>query len=220
MIAVTSCRPMGDDPQYDRNQLAAWESWHKVFDAIIYLNDPQPQLRSPITRFYPWEPYPRIRDMIDICADQEDWSCLINADIVVGPHFKKLEQKLKTKKAVAASSWRWTFNPDVGLNPCEHKDYGCDFFAAQPGAWEMVYRAMCAPSPRGDEDSPTHLRFGAPSWDQWQLGAFFKLFSTMGFYNLTDARVIFHPEHLGRKHGGGVPPVHFLGWPVMGSSIL
>lgn len=211
---------MGDDPQYDRNQLAAKASWEKVAEAIIYFNEPQEQLRSPITRFIPWEPYPKISEMVNLCADQPEWSCLINSDIIVGAHFQRLEQKLKTKKAVAASSWRWTFNPDVGLVPCAHVDYGCDFFAAQSGAWEMVHREMLAKSPRGDEDSPTHLRFGSPSWDQWTLGAFFKLFATMGFYNLTDARVIFHPEHTGRKHGGGVPPVHFVSWPVMGNSIL
>lgn len=214
MIFVSTCRPMGDDPEYDRNQLVAKASWEAVASAIVYFNEPQPRLASPITRFIPWEPYPRLIDVVDLCADQDDWACIINSDIVVMPVFKRLEAKLKGKKAVAASSWRWTFDPAVGVEPCAHNDNGLDFFAAVPGAWNLLFEAM-QKSPQGEIDSPRHLRLGAPSWDSWCLGAFFHLFSHMGFYNLTGSRCIRHPKHGGRKHGSGVPPVHFLAWPVM-----
>jgi len=220
MIFVSTARPMGNDPEYDRNQLAAKASWEQVADAIVYLNHPQKALASPITRFLPWEPFPYLIDAVNLCADQPEWSCIINADIVVTPNFKRIEQKLKAKKAIAASSWRWTFDPAQGIEPCAHDDNGIDFFAGSPGAWELLYQAMLKPSPRGDEDSPRHLKLGAPSWDSWCLGAFSFLFSNLGFYDLTNTKIIRHPRHGGRKHGAGVPPVHFLSWPVMGASFL
>jgi hypothetical protein len=214
MIFLSSCRPVGDDAEYDRNQLAAKTSWDRVASAICYFNEPQPPLASPKTRFIPSEPYPRLIEMVDVAADQNDWVCVINADIVVTPHLQHIEHRLKARKAVAASSWRWEFDPAVGLSPCHHVDNGLDFFAAVPGAWAQVWDRMHN-SPQGEHDAAKHLRFGAPSWDAWMLGAFFKLFSHMGFYNITSSQCIRHPRHGGRKHGAGVPPVHFLDWPVM-----
>lgn len=215
MIFVTSARPMGDDPEYDRNQLTAKQSWEPLATAIVYFNQPQPQLASPKTRFIPAEPYPHVIDMVDLCADQGDeWCCLLNADIVTTPVLLHLEQRLKLKHAIAVSSWRWEFDPAVGITPCHQLDCGLDFFAAVPGAWAELYEQMLR-TPQGEHDAAKHLRFGAPSWDSWCLGAFFKLFSHRGFYNITGSKCIRHPKHGGRKHGTGVPPVHFLDWPVM-----
>lgn len=220
MIAISTAR-VTDDPndEYYRNQSFALQSWLRVFDAVVFLGPYQKHLDSPITRFYPWEHFPRVYDVVDICADQPEWACIINSDIWVHPGFKRVEEKLRAKKAVAAASWRWTFDPRVGVDPCAHSDYGIDFFAAAPGAWEMVYREM-QNSPQGNIDSPKHLRLGAPSWDQYMLGVFFMKFSALGFYNLTDTRCIRHPLHGGRKHGSGVPVVHIPHWPIMGPSIL
>lgn len=211
MVFVSSARPIGDDPEYDRNQLAAKASWEFAADAIVYFNDVQPQLASPKTRFIPSQPYPFISDMVDLCADQDgEWVALLNADIIVMPAMKKVLQKLNAKGAYAASSWRWNFTPSEGLERCAHEDNGLDFFLAKAGAWQMIF----------EQEAPKFLKFGAPQWDSWMLGAFFKLFSS-GFYNITDTRVIRHPRHGGRKHGTGVPGVHFIGWPVMPSiSIL
>ncbi len=210
MIFVTSARPMGDDPEYDANQLAAKASWELVARAIVYFNDFQPALASPKTRFLPSQPYPCIRDMVDFCADQEgEWCALINSDIIVTPAIKRVLQKLSEKKGFAASSWRWNFTPSEGIEKCAHEDNGLDFFLARAGAWELIFQ----------QDAPKFLKFGAPQWDSWMLGAFFKLF-TQGFYDITATRVIRHPRHGGRKHGTGVPPVHFLAWPVMGAPIL
>lgn len=205
---------MGDDPEYDRNQLAAKASWEAVASAIVYFNDPQPQLASPKTHFIPAQPYPPVVDMVDFAADQSEWVALINSDIVVPPLFMHAEKRLTEKKAAAASSWRWEFDPAVGIAPCAHVDNGLDFFAAVPGAWAQVYEQMHT-TPQGEHDAAKHLKWGSPSWDSWMLGAFFKLFSHRGFYNLTGWKIIRHPKHGGRKHGQGVPPVHFLAWPVM-----
>lgn len=201
---------MGDDPEYDKNQLAAKASWEVVASAIVYFNDVQPQLASPKTRFIPSVPYPFIRDMVDFCADQEgEWCALINSDIIVTPVIKQVMEKLAAKKAYAAASWRWNFTPSVGIEPCAHEDNGLDFFMALSGAWDLIFQ----------QEAPRFLKFGAPQWDSWMLGAFFKLF-TSGFYDITATKVIRHPRHGGRKHGTGIIPVHFLGWPVMPPSIL
>lgn len=220
MIAVTTAR-VTDDPQdqYFINQSFALQSWLRVFEAVIVLGPHQEHLASPITRFYPSENFPKVYEAVDICADQTEWACIINSDIWVHPGFKRIEERLKLKKAVAASSWRWTFDPAVGVEPCAHSDYGIDFFAAQPGAWELVYREM-QNSPQGEIDSPKHLRLGAPSWDQYMLGVFFMKFAAMGFYNLTDARCIRHPIHGDRRHYNSIPQVHIPHWPVMAQSIL
>lgn len=211
---------MGDDPVYDQNQLAAKASWERVASAVVYFNDVQPQLKSPMTRFIPSEAYPHLVDLVNFCADQDEWCAILNADIWLAPNFKKVASDIRARHAVAASSWRWNFDPAVGPEPCLHDDNGLDFFAAPPGSWDMLYRAMLEPSPRGEEDSPKHLRLGAPSWDSWCLGAFSKLFSNLGFYDLTNTRCVRHPRHEGRKYCAGVPLVHFLAWPRMGGSFL
>lgn len=200
---------MGDDPEFDRNQLFAKASWEKVASAIVYFNEPQSALSSPKTRFIPSEPYPFLRDIVDLCADQEDWCAIINADIWIHPAFARVEQKLKSKRAVAASSWRFEFDPEKGVEPCERIDNGMDFFAATPAAWGVIY----------EQEAPNFLKLGCPTWDSWLQGAFFAKFSH-GLYDISDTRCVRHPKHGGRKHGAGVPPVHFLAWPVMGVPIL
>lgn len=215
MIAVSSAR-VTDDPadEYFQNQSRAFASWNIAFEAIVFFGPPQPHLTSPKTRFIPSENYPHLIDMVDLCADQTDWACLINADIVVTPTFLHAERRLKDKKAVATSSWRWEFDPAVGIAPCHHVDNGLDFFAAVPGAWGQLYENMHT-TPQGEHDAAKHLRFGGPGWDSWMLGAFFKLFSHLGFYNITGTKCIRHPIHGNRRHATGVPEIHFLGWPCM-----
>jgi len=220
MILVSTARPMGGDPVYERNQLFAKASWERVATAIVYFNDPQPALKSPITRFVPSPPFPHLIDLVNFCADQDEWCAILNADIWLAPNFKKVAEQLKARHAIAASSWRWNFDPAAGVEPCVHDDNGLDFFAAASGAWEMLHRAMRAPSPRGDEDSPTQLRLGTQQWDSWCLGAFNKLFANIGFYDITNTKCVRHPRHEGRVYGPPPRPVHFLAWPVMGASFL
>lgn len=221
MIFVSSARPFEQDPtgEYVRNQLAAFESWKSLATAIVYFNAPQAQLKSPITRFLPAEQFPRVREMVDFCADQDDWCVLLNADIVMMPNFKPVAQKLKAKRAVAASSWRWNFDPAVGLEPSVQNDAGLDFFMAASGAWELVYQKMGA-TPQGDHDSAKCLRWGSPQWDSWMLATFFHLFSNLGFYNITSTRCVRHPIHGGRAYGHLDYQPHFWAWPVMGANFL
>lgn len=211
MIFLSSHRPFNDDAtnEYKQNQTFAFNSWLHVASTIVFFGSPEPQLQSPKTVFIPYEPHPPVRDMVDFCADQKEWCCLINADIWVSPIMRKLEEKLIAARAACASSWRHEFDPSVGIEPCERVDNGLDFFAATPAAWSAVFDNMGA-TPQGMYDSPSHLRFGAPTWDQWMLGALTKLFRHH-FYNITKYKAIRHPIHGNRKYAAGVPPVHHIG---------
>jgi hypothetical protein len=210
MIFVSSARPMGNDPQYDRNQLAAKASWDKCASKIVYFNDIQPQLRSPKTWFVDAEPYPRILDILEFCMSQEEWCAILNADIVVGPNFPVVEAKLRSKNAMCASSWRYNFDPAIGISSGVHNDNGIDFFAATPEVWGRAYE-LCQ----------EELRLGSGYWDGWMLSVFGTFFM-LGFWNLTPARVIFHPNHSGRIHGPhfDITRIKIYQWPVMPSPTL
>jgi hypothetical protein len=208
MIAVSSCRPMGQSAEYDANQKRAWESWQRVFVAVAYFNDPQPELSSDITRFVPSEPYPLVIDLVQFCAEQSDWCAILNADIVLTDRLRPIEQKLKARKASCASSWRHEFDPARGIEPRSRVDNGLDFFAASPEFWAQVYH-----------DVPETLRLGAQRWDSWML-AYFGQKGVAGFYDLTPSRCVCHPKHDGRAYGPAGPDVHFHGWPVMSPSAL
>lgn len=200
---------MGTHPEYDANQKRAWQSWHMVMSAIVYFNDPQPELESPITRFIPSEPYPRILDLVEFCMNQEDWCCIINADIVITERFRAVEKKLKSRNLYCSSSWRHEFDPAVGIDPCSRVDNGLDYFGASPKFWEEVY-----------QDVPDTLRLGSQQWDSWML-AYFGQRGASGFAHISDSKCVRHPKHGSRSYGPPTPPVHFHGWPVMmGPSIV
>jgi len=210
MIFVTSCRPMGNSPEYDRNQLAAKASWESVAEAIVYFNDPQPQLASPKTLFIPAEPHPKILEMVSLCAAQPGWSALINSDIVIGSRFPIVEGKLKNKNATAAASWRLEFDPARGIESASPErvahDNGLDIFCACQKTWEKVAYAV-----------PEVLHHGSTYWDSWML-SFFATFECASYFDFSPAKVVYHPRHEGRKYGPG-PQDHNLvkiwSWPVM-----
>lgn len=204
LIFVSSVRPMTDpDSEHYKNQIAAWESWHKVATAIVYFNDPQPPLVSPITRFVPSENFPRILCMAELMMEQRDWCVLLNGDIWITEYFKIITQKLDAKKATCCASWRHEFDPKVGLEPRARVDNGLDFFAAKPAVWAHVYNEV-----------NENLRLGAIQWDSWMLG-FFSIRAAAGFYDITPSRCVCHPKHEGRALGPAPPPFHFHAWPVM-----
>lgn len=211
MILVTSARPFDQDPtgEYTRNQLAAKCSWERVADAIVYFNDFEPRLASPKTRFIPSEQFPRIMDMAEVCAMQPGWTAIVNSDIVLGPKFPIVEHKLKHKQATCAASWRYEFDPARGIESAASDrlphDNGVDFFAATQPVWKKIYEAV-------DE----RLRIGCIFWDTW-LMSFFATFEMSHYWDISPARVIFHPRHDGRKYGPG-PEDHnqikIYSWPV------
>lgn len=210
MIFVSSIRPMGNDPnaEHYRNQLAAWKSWSKVASAIVYFNDPEPVLESPITRFIPSENFPRILEMAGLCMCQPEWCVILNGDIVVTERLRSVEERLKQFRAMAAASWRHEFDPAIGLEPRKRVDNGLDFFAAHPIIWARVHL-----------EANENLRLGSIQWDTWLLG-FFGFKAAGLFWDITPSRCVCHPKHNGRAYGPAPPPFHFHAWPLMPSKKL
>lgn len=212
MIFVSSHRPFNEDPtqEYVRNQIFAFKSWLPIASVIVYFGAPEPQLQSSKTIFIEIsERFPMLSEMVDFCADQKEWSCIINADIWVSPFMPKIEKRLLERHAACASSWRHEFDPAVGVETCERVDNGLDFFAATPASWDLIHQ----------QDAMRVLRIGAGNWDSWMLGAFFKLFRHH-FYDLTKYKMIRHPKHGGRNYGHIAEPPHFIGWPTMSQKEL
>jgi hypothetical protein len=210
VIFVSSARVTSDpSDEYFKNQSLATKSWRMVASAIVYFGPSQEYLESPITRFLPSEPFPKILDLVEFCAEQSDWSAILNSDIVLTSRLLTLEKSLKARKASCASSWRHQFDPAVGIDPCERVDNGLDFFAASPEFWKVVY-----------QDCPETLRLGAQRWDSWML-AYFGMKGIAGFYDLTPSKCVRHPLHFGRIYGDAGPDVDFMGgWPTMSGAAL
>lgn len=210
MIFISSVRQFDKDPsgEYQRNQLAAKASWERVATRIFYFNAREPALDSPKTVWIPADEYPRILDLCELAAQQNEWCAILNGDIVIGPGFPLVEAKLKARHATCASSWRYNFDPAVGIQGGVHDDNGLDFFAAVPAVWQKAYE-MC--------DDRLHV--SSTGWDCWCLSLFCTFFQ-QGFWDVTPSRVIFHPRHLGRIHGPRVELdlVQTYSWPQMASA--
>lgn len=207
LTAISTFRPFEDrHSEHSKNQIAAWQSWQHAFDAILYLNQPEPALVSNKTRFIPWEDFPSLKDAARLAIAAGGWACIINADIVVSDRMPEVENYLRNHGAQCASSWRYEFDPVIGRISGKVVDNGLDFFAAESWMWERV----------ADVASDT-LRLGCTFWDTWLL-SFFNAMAPGTFYDLTPARLIFHPKHGDRKYGPG--PDHktipVFGRPMMG----
>jgi hypothetical protein len=205
MIAFSTLRPFGSDPEYDRNQLAAWQSWQNAFSLIVYLNDPQPQLANEKTLFIPSEPFPKIWKICEYMAYQKEMCCIINGDIIISGQWNRVVSALNSRHALSAVSCRYEFDPEVGLEPNRIMDCGIDFFCAMPEVWSIA-------SNLADEK----LRLGVGWFDTWLMGCFTS-FSMSGLYDLTPCKVIYHPKHGGRKYG---PGFNHLDIPMVGSAAM
>jgi hypothetical protein len=194
MILISSFRPFDEDPtgEYVPNQLAAKASWEKVASRIIYFNKPEPRLDSPKTSFVPSVKFPPLIELIECAAMQTEWVAILNADIVLGPNFHVVEARLKMARGKCATSWRYNFDPKIGIQSGKRDDNGLDFFAATPEVWQHIYDFV-----------DVRLHIGAGYWDTWLLSMFCTVFQS-GFFNITIHRTIFHPRHEGRKYGPGV----------------
>lgn len=207
MMAVSSHRPLKDSFEVARNQLRARDSWLSVFERITYLGPRQESLSAAGVRFVPSSPFPYIRQLVSICALQEGWSAIINADIVVSPKLPVVEMALSKRRATTAISLRHEFRNE-NIDAAIVTDAGLDFFAAIQPVWQR-----CA------KEFPDWLRIGSPGWDPVML-CFFMSNYVQSCYDLTPSRLIFHPLHGDRKHqpvSGDQTSRYFggSGWPPL-----
>jgi hypothetical protein len=189
MIAITSHRPLDQEPEIKRNQLLAKRTWESVFSRIIYFGVHEHELVSGKTAFIPCEEFPRIRDIVDLAGKQRGFVAILNADIVVNPDIKKLERMMMLRGKLCASSRRYHFDPDT----CDWKaaqlgnDRGRDIFIARNDIWRDAVNYI-----------PHELRIGNGRWDAW-VTDWFRTRYNDSFIDFTDMRVIFHPNHESRR---------------------
>lgn len=191
MIAVSSRRLEGPSEIIDA-QIKALESWRGHFPEIYF-----PQVIE--------GEKPSISYLTDFCASLPDWSCLLNADIIIGPNWSRAERALRESGAVCAISRRYEIPKDGDLTKAEVVDQGLDFFAATPTIWASAAAEV-----------PEVFRLGKILWDTWMLG-FFMHISRGKCADLTPARVVFHPQHGDRRDQNVDPPImrYPPRWPTL-----
>lgn len=185
-MAVSSFRPLSESKEIARNQIRAKRSWEDVFDQIVYFGDPEPQLSSSKTEFVESEQFPTVDRMMAAAALANDWSCLINSDIVVSPLLGKVVRDCIRNKIEAITSQRYEFTGE-DLNHARVKDSGYDFFMSSPKQWAEAAKVV-----------PSEYRIGHNRWDNWVLGRF-NVVCMKRFVDVTSKRLIFHPRHGERK---------------------
>lgn len=190
MIAVSTFRPHKDSEEYRQNQIRAAVSWLPIFNGIVLMGKPEPELATYKTSFTFQEGRPHVRDMIGLLATQNEMGVWINADIVLHNAFVTLENLMKKAGCVAATSFRLTFDPKEGIQKAfrEGNDWGLDVFVATPEVWQDMYKHM----------DPRWLKCGMV-YDSWMVGFLNKRHKCGDF---TDKKWVFHPRHGGRVTEG------------------
>lgn len=190
MTVVSSHKPSKDSIFCAINQWRANNSWTRNFDRITYFGNNEEGLNG---TFVPSDQFPRIRDLVGYCATVPGWSAIVNADIVIGDDFRKVEGHLLLKKAQCSMSRRFQFEGE-DLAKAALVDMGLDFFAATQETWQMILPQV-----------PENLRIGHCLWDTWMLN-FMATNYLGGFYDITECRVVFHPKHEDRKREYTIEP--------------
>ena len=188
MMAITSHRPFKDCPEeIIRHQIAARKSWEGAFEKIIYVGNVEPDLIGENVSFIPFDGKPEIWRLCQLCADWSGWSCIINADVILGPHWRFVEPELTRYRLQCAVSRRYELPLDGSLENARLVDLGMDWFAARPEIWGAAFASV-----------PKDFCLGRILWDTWML-SFFMQESRGNCADVTLGRVIFHPKHGNRK---------------------
>lgn len=192
---ISSAKPEGN-PESDLNQGIALATWLGSADCIYYLSKAQDGLRHPKVTFIEVGEYPEIFKLAHLASKCEGWVAILNADVLVMPLAKVVDQ-LERKRMKAATSYRWQGDPPAVIDP------GLDFFMALPEVWADFA-----------EKVPHDLRIGAQLWDTWAL-SYFATFQTEFYADITPAKVVFHPSHGGRAYGPTPETPKLWSFPVM-----
>jgi hypothetical protein len=188
MIVCSSYRPFAESAEIAENQRRAKISWEEHFEDIVYFGEPEPELESKKTEFIRSEQFPRIRALADYLAmPGYRFGAIVNADIVIGPNFPKVEAELIARNAKAGISRRFQFNDPATPFVADMVDLGLDFFFAIPAMWRMISLQI-----------PEQFRMGHCLWDTWVM-AFMSHWAGTDCYDLTPQRFVFHPNHGNRK---------------------
>lgn len=170
--------------------MLAKRTWEGYFRKIIYFGPEEPDLKSQKTEFIESEQWPTIKRMAEVAAKLAGPTAILNADILVTPGLRVVENRLNSGLAVCGSSRRFHFDindlPSLGKARLIDGDRGRDIFVANQRLWGQVAR-----------DIPSHYRIGHQQWDGWMTD-FFNTFKP-AFVDFTQIRCIFHPTHGDRQ---------------------
>lgn len=195
MIAISTFRPLDECPEYRENQLRAKASWDVAFSAVVYFGKFEKRLSGARTSFIPRTGLPTAKEMMRFAGGfKTAWPCIVNADIVVAPKFRKVEDELFRRKFKCAFSLRWQKNPQAPTFPERVTDMGLDLFCATPDVWDQTADAC-----------PHEFRIGKILWDTWLL-QYWAAHFLKDCYDFTPSRCVFHPIHGNRKDQGIEPP--------------
>lgn len=190
MIALSSHRPFAKSEEWAKNQKLAWRTWQGYFRKVIYFGDEEPDLKSSQTAFLPSEQWPTIKRMAEVATSKPGVTAILNADILINPKLRIVENRLLNGSAVCASSRRWHFEvadlPSLDKARLVDSDRGRDIFIATHLVWQTVAREI-----------PGNLRIGHQQWDAWMTD-FFNRYKP-AFIDFTQMRCIFHPTHGDRQ---------------------
>lgn len=207
MIVISSLRPLGEDSEWDRNQMMAFRTWQMFATKIFLFGKPEPTLDSRKTNFIPSEQFPRIKDMMSLAAEQVGKvTAICNGDILISPMIKRVENLIRLGRYKCAYSRRWHFDPTI--NPEEAMaratltnadgldDRGQDVFITSHGVWKALAANF----------NPDY-RIGHSGWDGATNYAIRRHCSQERCLNFTELKLIHHPHHGGRKmpHADTIP---------------
>lgn len=195
MVAISSHRPLDESREVAINQIRAHTSWLPVFDEIVYFGRKEAALESDETSFVECEPFPHISTLAQAASLTDNFACIINADIVVSTHLRKVINQVLERGGYAVTSRRWQFNGnglvDAYLHP---EDFGIDFFGTTPQMWRQISKQI-----------PAYYRIGHNCWDTWVV-SFLNTMLPGRFFNITEQRCIYHPLHGDRKRVYDIAP--------------
>lgn len=189
MIFLSSFRPQANCPdEIWEHQIAANRSWTRVAESIFYFNKLDLNLRSTKTAFIGnSDDKPSIRQLAAFAGGMNSWVAILNADIVIPQAFRRVEDAIRSRACACVVSRRYNIAVDGDQSQAKVTDHGLDFFAATPHVWKAVANEI-----------PDDFKMGRIVWDNWLIN-FFMLHYGNFCYDITPARVVFHPLHEHRE---------------------
>lgn len=199
MIIISSFRPFGEDPEWDRNQMMAFRTWQMVAKRVFLFGQQEPTLAGSKVSFVNSEQFPRIKDMAALAGSLRHDYCIAicNGDILMDPKIRAIEQRMRYGTCRCASSRRWHYDPSKPINEAIEAaslftedgvdDRGRDVFIARWDVWERIAKEM-----------PSSYRIGHNEWDAFLTDKFREHWNER-FLDFTAMRYIHHPHHGGRR---------------------
>lgn len=183
LTLVTSFKPFGLDPDYDRFQLLARTSWSSQFDKIVFFNDYEPLMDGHQVHWIkPKEKFPRMKDILTCCGEQTTPTVFCTADDYLAGHFKETILELIGKGFLCGTTLRWNYDKNtLHFDKSEVCGGGLDLFYAVPSIWKQLAKEI-----------PNEFHIACPTYDAW-MSQWFEIFHGDHYCNFWKRRTMLHP---------------------------